>query len=49
VKIAKYHAFVRSTPTMRRGFKLFYKEDLKTMTPRQVLALSPRPDVVVYE
>lgn len=49
VKIAKYHAFVRSTPTMRRGFKLFYKEDVKTMRPHQVLALSPRPDVVVYE
>lgn len=49
VKIAKYHAFVKSTPSMRRGFKLFYKEDVKTMRPHQVLALSPRPDVVVYE
>jgi hypothetical protein len=49
VKVAKYHAFVRSTPTMRRGFKLFYKEDVKTMSPRSVLAMSPRPDVVVYE
>jgi hypothetical protein len=49
VKIAKYHAFVKSTPTMRRGFKLFYKEDVKTMSPKSVLALSPRPDVVVYE
>lgn len=49
VKIAKYHAFVRSTPTMRRGFKLFYKEDVKTMSPKSVLAMSPRPDVVVYE
>ncbi len=49
VKVAKYHAFVKSTPTMRRGFKLFYKEDVKTMSPKSVLALSPRPDVVVYE
>jgi hypothetical protein len=49
VKIAKYHAFVKSTPTMARGFKLFYKEDVKTMSPKAVLALSPRPDVVVYE
>lgn len=49
VKIAKYHAFVRSTPTARRGFKLFYKEDVRTMSPKSVLALSPRPDVVVYE
>jgi hypothetical protein len=49
VKIAKYKNFVASTPRMRRGFKLFYKEDVKTMTPRQVMGLSPRPDVVVYE
>jgi hypothetical protein len=49
VKIAKYHNFVSTTPTMRRGFKLFYKEDVKTMTPREVMALRPRPDVVVYE
>jgi hypothetical protein len=49
VKIAKYKSFVGSTPHVGRGFKLFYKEDVKTMTPRQVMALSPRPDVVVYE
>jgi hypothetical protein len=49
VKIAKYQSFVRGTPRMGRGFKLFYKEDVKTMTPRQVMALTPRPDVVVYE
>lgn len=49
VKVAKYHAFVRSTPRLRRGFKLFYKEDVKTMSPKAVMALSPRPDVVVYE
>jgi hypothetical protein len=49
VKIAKYRAFVRNTPRLRRGFKLFYKEDVRTMSPRQVMALSPRPDVMVYE
>jgi hypothetical protein len=49
VKIAKYRSFVASTPHVGRGFKLFYKEDVKTMTPRQVMALTPRPDVVVYE
>jgi hypothetical protein len=31
------------------GFKLFYKEDTNTMTPAEVLALRPRPDVVIYE
>jgi hypothetical protein len=49
VKIAKYKAFVQRTPGVHRGFKLFYKEDLRTMTPAQVMRLAPRPDVVVYE
>jgi hypothetical protein len=49
VKVAKYKSFVHTTPRMRRGFKLFYKEDVKTMSPRSVMALTPRPDVVVYE
>jgi hypothetical protein len=48
-KVAKYHDFARRTPTMARGFKLFYKEDTNVMTPRQVMALRPRPDLVVYE
>jgi hypothetical protein len=49
VKVAKYRNFVASTPRVGRGFKLFYEEDLHTMSPRQVMALTPRPDVVVYE
>jgi hypothetical protein len=49
VKVAKYQSFVHTAPTMRRGFKLFYKEDVQTMSPTSVMALSPRPDVVVYE
>jgi hypothetical protein len=50
IKTAKYHRFVRSAPKgFRRGFKLFYKEDTGLMTPPQVMRLSPRPDVVVYE
>jgi hypothetical protein len=49
VKVAKYKSFVAGTPRMGRGFKLFYKEDVKTMSPKQVMALTPRPDVVVYE
>jgi hypothetical protein len=49
VKIAKYKSFVKTTPRMRRGFKLFYKEDVKTMSPGAVMAMRPRPDVVVYE
>jgi hypothetical protein len=49
LKIAKYHDFVRQAPGFRRGFKLFYQEDANTMSPGQVMRLSPRPDVVVYE
>jgi hypothetical protein len=50
VKIAKYHDF--TTPPVRHvhaGFKLFFKEDTDTMTASQVLALRPRPAVVIYE
>jgi hypothetical protein len=51
VKIAKYREFVRTAKAagFRRGFKLFYQEDTKLMQPRQVLRMSPPPDVVVYE
>jgi len=49
VKIAKYRAFVRRTPGLRRGFKLFYEEDTNLMRPGTVMAMQPRPDVVVYE
>lgn len=41
-----------SPPWFRPGFKLFYSEDAKAgplMTPKEVLALSPKPDYVLYE
>jgi len=31
------------------GVKLFFKEDERLLSPRGVLALRPRPDVIVYE
>jgi len=49
LKVAKYKNFVAQAKQFRRGFKLFYKEDTDTMTPAEVMALNPRPDVVVYE
>jgi hypothetical protein len=49
VKVSKYKRFTRQAPGFEQGFKLFYKEDVGIMTPRQVLRLKPRPDVVVYE
>jgi hypothetical protein len=49
VKVAKYHAFTRAAKSFDQGLKLFYKEDAGLMSPREVLRLRPRPDVVVYE
>lgn len=49
LKIAKYKDFTKQATGFRHGFKLFYKEDTNTMTPAQVMRLTPRPDVVVYE
>ena len=50
LKRVKYRAFTSSPRRFfGEGFKLFYREDTKLMTPRQVLRLKPPPDVVVYE
>ena len=49
LKVAKYKSFAAQAKQFRRGFKLFYEEDLKMMTPAQVMRLNPRPDVIVYE
>jgi len=49
VKKSKYDAFTRRAPGFEPGLKLFYKEDVGLMTPRQVLRLRPPPDFVVYE
>jgi len=39
-------------PAVHAGFKLFYTEDARhgpLMTPAQVMALKPRPELVIYE
>ena len=48
-KISKYDAFTSEAVRFNDGFKLFYEEDTNLMAPRDVLALTPPPDVVVYE
>lgn len=48
-KIAKYNLFTRAERRFASGFKLFYEEDTDLIDPRGVLALRPRPDLVVYE
>ncbi|GAA1551088.1 hypothetical protein GCM10009789_01060 [Kribbella sancticallisti] len=42
----------KMAPGVHAGFKLFYTEDTRhgpLMTPAQVLALKPRPELVIYE
>jgi hypothetical protein len=48
-KEAKYDLFTSELTRFHNGFKLFYEEDTNLMTPSQVLALRPPPDLVVYE
>lgn len=53
-KINTYRVVNQSTPEyVHAGFKLFYTEDRRNhgrlMTPKEVLALKPRPEYVLYE
>ena len=48
-KESKYDLFTSELTRFHNGFKLFYEEDTNLMTPRQVLALRPPPDLVTYE
>jgi hypothetical protein len=50
-KISKYVEFTQTpgAPRFHSGFKLFYHEDANLMSPRQVLRLRPRPELIVYE
>lgn len=50
-KVAKYDELRPRGPTgtFHPGFKLFYSEDYPLMTPKQVEALKPPPEFIVYE
>lgn len=52
-KIETYRHVNKTTPKfVHAGFKLFFTEDRKhgpLMTPREVLALKPKPEYVLYE
>lgn len=49
-KIAKYDELhPRKATGLAAGFKLFYAEDFPLMAPADVLALKPKPDLIVYE
>ena len=49
IKKAKYRRFARQARAFHPGFKLFYREDTDLMTPRQVMRMRPRPELIVYE
>ena len=49
VKIGNYHAFIRDAGADFGGMKLFYEYDTPLMAPEDVLALTPAPDVVIYQ
>jgi hypothetical protein len=48
-KTRGYHELVRDDPVGFAGIMLFYKQDEPLLTVDQVLALTPPPDLVVYQ
>lgn len=48
-KIADYNQYRLETGFEYGGFKIFYRYDVPVMTPEQVLALDPRPRLVIYQ
>jgi len=49
-KKSKYASLHATAPGQFNGFKLFYQDDIKPMmTPKQVLALTPPPDLITYQ
>jgi hypothetical protein len=49
LKTAIYNFLVRDEPVEFAGVKLFYRQDIPVMTPQEILALVPAPDVVIYQ
>jgi len=49
LKTEVYNILVRDEPIEFAGIKLFYTQDNPVMTPAQILALSPSPDVIIYQ
>ena len=49
LKIGVFHRLAFPDPPYGIGFKLFLHQDANLMSPAQVMALDPRPDVITYE
>jgi hypothetical protein len=48
-KRARYRDLVPRGGRKHPGFKLFFSEDMRLMSPAEVMRLNPRPEFVVYE
>ncbi len=49
LKISQYTRYVTNEPLEYAAIKLFYKHDRPLMSPADVLALDPVPDIVIYQ
>jgi hypothetical protein len=49
VKIQNYNAYVRDSSIPFGGIKLFFDYDIGMMTPSQALALTPPPEIVIFQ
>jgi hypothetical protein len=48
-KLATYAVVGGDVPHEFYGFKLWYQQDVPLMTPADVMALVPAPDIVIYQ
>jgi hypothetical protein len=48
-KLETYAVIITNSQIEYNGFKLFYQQDNPLMTPDQVLALNPVPEIVIYQ
>lgn len=49
IKIKHYNMYVRDEPVEYAAIKLFYRHDSDLLSPRQIMNLTPMPDVVIYQ
>lgn len=48
-KLETYGAVIASSPIEYNGVKLFYDQDAPLLTAREVVALDPVPDLIIYQ
>ncbi len=49
MKRETYEVVIKQEPIEYHGIKLFYPQDIPLMTPEEVLALDPSPDLIIYQ